>query len=357
MRKRPPSLRGFYTMDNYASYALNARPPIGTSMADAGIHNATQTFSYRVLPDIDEDALVVECADDDVAARVSETLFSRSSRLDLWDQPNMAMELRSWVTGMMTFHDVYVHFVLDRADEQHPWTLTFVGWLPPETVVVRGRGAHARYEQYVSKRWPEGRSIVVSGGTREFLEVFTGDEILHLRWPLDQPSERLAPERAARRAGGPVDRYAERLLAGARAGAEPHETFLPIARGRAGAYAGSLDSEKLYDAVVGDRLFKPPEDEITEYFYVDRLVRARIAACDVRDYVLVQLSEQLLGRWARLNGWPRIRLRLRRECWTVHDWEAIRDEYRSADATLDDVMAADRLEWESARFRRSAPRE
>lgn len=344
MRQRPRSVRGFYTMDNYASLALKMRPPIGSSMADARLHNASQTFSYRVIPDIDEDSLVVECADRDVAETVRETLFDWSSRRDLWDQPNMPMELRSWVTGMLTFRDIYVHFELERVDDSEPWKLIFVGWLPPETIIVRGRGEKRRYEQFVSKRWPEGGGISVMGGPREFLEVFSADEIVHLRWPLHEPSGTRAPEARARLVGRPLDRYANRLLDGARAGAEPEETFLPVARGRAGAYADALDHEKIHDAVVGDCLFQPPDEDITEFFYVDRLVRSRIAACDVRDYVLAQVSKQLLGRWARRNGWPDVTLRLRRECWSVQDWRALHDEYRRGNATIEDVIAAARAE-------------
>lgn len=354
MRRRPRSIRGFYTMDNYASFALDTRPPIGSSMADARIHNASETFSYLVIPDIDEDSLVVECSDSDVAETVRETLFDWSSRHDLWDQPNMAMELRSWVTGMLTFRDVYIHFALERVGDDEPWKLIFVGWLPPETIIVRGQDKHRRYEQFVSKHWPEGGSISVMGGPREFLEVFSADEIVHLRWPLHEPSRTRAPEAVARRVGRSLDRYANRLLAGARAGAEPEETFLPVARGRAGAYAGALDHEKVQDAVVGDRLFQPPDEDVTEYFYVDRLVRSRIAACEVRDYVLAQVSEQLLGRWAQRNGWPDIALRLRRECWSVHDWRALHDEYRSGNASVEDMVAAARVEQEPLKPRHAS---
>jgi len=351
MRRRPPTVRGFYTMDNYASAALDMRPPIGSSLADAQIHNAKETFSYRVLPDIDEDSLVVSCSDAQVAEFVRETLFDWSSRHDLWDQPNMSMELRSWVTGMITFRDVYIHFEFDRVDDSDPWKLIFVGWLPPETVVVKGRGAKRRYEQFVSRHWPEGAPVSVIGGAREFLEVFSADEVIHLQWPLDERHGR-GPEYAARRAGRPVDRYGDRLLAAARSGAEPDETFLPIAKGRAGAYTGALDHEKLHDAVVGDRLFLPPEEDVTEYFYVDRLVRSRIAACEVRNYLLDAIGEQLLGPWSALNGWPTVRLELRRECWTIEDWRTLHAEYQRGQATIDDVLAAEKVEWEPIESRR-----
>jgi hypothetical protein len=142
------------------------------------------------------------------------------------------------------------------------------------------------------------------------------------------------------------------MLAAARAGAEPDETFFPIARGRAGAYVGALDHEKLYDAVVGDRLFLPPDEDVTEYFYVDRLVRSRIAACEVRNYLLDAVSEQLLGPWSALNGWPTVRLTLRRECWTVDDWRTLHAEYQRGKATIDDVLAAEKVEWEPIEGRR-----
>lgn len=315
-------------------------------MADARIHNASETFSYLVIPDIGEDSLVVECSDSDVAETVRETLFDWSSRHDLWDQPNMAMELRSWVTGMLTFLDVYIHFELERVGEDEPWKLSFVGWLPPETIVVRGQDKHRRYEQFVSKHWPGGGGISVIGGPREFLEIFSADEIVHLRWPLHEPSRTRAPEAAARRVGRSLDRHADRLLAGARAGAEPEEMFLPVARGRAGAYAGALDHEKIQDAIVGDRLFQPPDEDVTEYFYVDRLVRSRIAVCEVRDYLFAQVSEQLLAPWSALNAWPTVRLTLRRECWTVDEWRALHAEYQRGQATIDDVLAAVKVEWE-----------
>jgi hypothetical protein len=340
MRRKPRSVRGFYTMDFYASMALGTRVDIGTSMADSQIHNAKEMFSYRVIPDIDDDSLIVECSDPGVAQRVTEVLFGWSSSRELWDQPNLGMELRSWVKGMISYRNVYVHFVLDRVDDTEPWGLVFAGWLPPETVVVRGHGPRRRYEQFISKRWPEGGHISVIGGPREFLETFTPNEILHVRWPLHEPSRTRQPEAVARRAGRPIDRQADRMLAAARAGAEPEETFLPIARGRAGAYAGSIDSQKLHDALVGDRLFLPPDEDITEYFYVDRLVRSRIAACQVREYLLGEVSRQLLGTWADRNGWSTLSLALRRECWSVSDWRELHEAYRSGTANVEDVLAA-----------------
>jgi hypothetical protein len=347
MRRKPRNVRGFYTMDYYASGALGTRVDIGMSMADSQIQNAKQMFSYRVIPDIDDDSLLVECADTNVAERVTETLFGWSSSRELWDQPNLCMELRSWVTSMISYRDVYVHFVLDRVDETDPWGLVFAGWLPPETVVVRGHGTRRRFEQFISKRWPEGGHISVMGGPREFLETFTPNEILHLRWPLHEPSRTKPAEAVARRAGRPIDRQADRILAAARAGAEPEETFLPLARGRAGAYAGSIYSQKLHDALVGDRLFLPPDEDITEYFYVDRLVRSRIAACQVREYLLGEVSRQLLGTWAECNGWPRLSLRLRRQCWSVSDWRELHHEYRSGSARVEDVVAAAVAEQEA----------
>lgn len=344
MRRRPPRVRGFYTIDNYAATALNMHPLIGSSMADARIHNAKEMFAFMVIPDIDEDSIEVRCSDSQIAASVSETLFGWDSRRDLWDQPNMAMELRSWVAGMISYRDVYIHFELGRVDDKEPWDLIFVGWLPPATVLVRGRGVDKRYEQFVSKYWPGGEAIVVEGGPREFLWEFASDEIVHLRWPLGEPDRRLAPEAAARRAGRAVDRYARDILASARAGAEPDETFLPIARGRAGAYREALDGEKLHDAVVGDRLFLPPDDEITEYFFVERLIRSRIAACEVRAYLLSEVSRQLLGPWAVRNNWPKLEMRLRKEVWSVADWRSLHEEYKSGSATVEDLIAATLLE-------------
>jgi hypothetical protein len=72
--------------------------------------------------------------------------------------------------------------------------------------------------------------------------------------------------------------------------------------------------------LVGDRLFLPPDEDITEYFHVDRLVRSRIAACEVREYLLGEVSRQLLRTWAHRIGWPTLSLVLRRACWSISDW-------------------------------------
>jgi hypothetical protein len=323
-------------------------------MADPRIRNASDTFAFHVLPDIDEDTLIVECEDEVVSKVIADALLDRSSSSQIWAQPNLPMELHSWISGMIEERDVFVQLAFDQEDERHPLMLVAAAQLAPETILIKGRGPDTRYEQYASVRAFDGTSISVIGGQRERLVVFRADEVLYLRWPLDEPSKEIPPESAARKASRAIDRYAQQMLLNARSGAEPDETFLPLARARAGAYADALEKEKLQDATISDRLFQPIDEDVTEFFFVDRLVRSRVAASRVRSYVFNEFNRQVLEQWTKLNDWPRARLSPRRTFWSEAEWLDLHRAYKTGEATVEDVVAAAALEWESLRLSKSA---
>lgn len=350
-RRRPRQARGFYSADNYASYALAVRQPLGYSMADATIHRATEDFAFAVIPDFEEDSLRVRCHDQTVADLVSSQLSERSSRSELWAQPNMAMELHSWIGSLMEGGRLYVHFGFSRQDDHAPYLLDFAVWLAPETIVVRSQGADSLYEQYVSRRAFESSGVLVVGEPQEHYEIYSADEILAIYWPLSDGE--ISPVRGARKASSSIDRWAKRMLLNSAAGAQPNETFLSVARARAGAYANALELEKLATAIAGDRLFLPVDDEVTEYFHVDRLIRSRAAAAQVRHHLFEQISRQLLDRWSALNGWPTMDLELRRPLWSIDDWKSLRRDYDRGLATLADVQAAASAEAETLRSLRA----
>lgn len=349
-RHRAKGLRGFYSGDSYAAFSLATRSPVGASMADARIHSASETFAFHVVPDIDETGFKVECEDERVRKVISDSLLERSSRSQIWTQPNLSMEMHLWISEMVEQRDVYLQVVFDQVDDAAPWMLSAVVALAPETLVVKGSGAKTQYEQYASVRAFEGTGVGVIDGPRERLVLFRADEILHLRWPLDQLDDGISPEAAARRASRAIDRHAQEMLLNARAGADPRETFLPLARARAGAYADALEKEKLQDAIVSDRLFQPVDEDVTEFFYVDRLVRSRLAVSRVRAYLFSEFNRQVLDRWTGLNGWPPARVLPRRTFWSEAEWLDLHRSYISGTATIEDIVAAAEVEWELRRF-------
>ena len=95
---------------------------------------------------------------------------------------------------------------------------------------------------------------------------------------------------------------------------------MPIARARAGAFVDALEKRKTASARIKDMLFYPGAYEaevfpwvgdITDYFAADRILRSRVAICQVRGYLFTELNRQLLGEWSRLNGWGELTLSLR----------------------------------------------
>jgi hypothetical protein len=343
-------MHGFYAADNYAATALRTRTQVGYSMADPSVHVAAETFAFHVLPDIGENSLIVVGPDDGTNHLVGGWIAGRRSRLELWAEPNLPMEIHSWIEGMLEHRDVYYQIVFERETTDAVWMLATLAWLAPETILPVGGGTQARYEQYASVRAFEGAGVGVIGKPREWLETFGPEEIFHLRWPLTEPSQTRAPVREARLASRAIDRHAKEMLLNARAMAEPNERFLTLTRARAGAYADALEHEKQASAVAGDRLFLPPDTAVTEYFYIDRLIRSRVAAAAVRSYVIDEFNRQVLRRWTEQNGWPEVRLTTRRTFWAKGDWVSFWEQYQEGVLHASDVVAAADAETERLMF-------
>ena len=293
-RKRNAAMHGFYAADNYAATALGTRTDMGYSMADPSVHAGVERFAFNVLPDIGETSLMVVGPDEPANNMVADWMTGYRSQRELWRQPNLPMEIHSWISEMLDHRDAYYQIVFERDTKKADWMLTAVAWLAPETILVVGSGSQARYEQYASARAFEGSGVGVIGKPREWLETFGPEEIFHIRWPLNYPSSSRAPVRDARLASRAIDRHAREMLLNARSMAEPSEAFLPLARARAGAYVNALEHEKQASAVAGDRLCLPPEADITEYFYINRLIRSRVA-----------YSAAVCGPKSSINGLPR----------------------------------------------------
>lgn len=267
------------------------------------------------------------------------------------------MELQLYVSQLVERGELFVHLGFARAAETSPYSLFETRWMAPETVLHRRLARGAVYEQYASRRAFEGADYILDGEPREFLTNVPEEDVLHLRWPLGEPSGvGAAPAEVARKLGRKVERHAEQSLLAARAGAEPNETLLSVARARTGAYAGALEAQKTLSARIKDLLFYPGAyeaemfpwtDKITDYFAADRILRSRIGICRMREYLFGEFNRQVLGRWSQLNAWGEIHLALRPEVFSEADWQAMRDELSHGATTLDDVRAAVALEYDS----------
>jgi hypothetical protein len=252
MRKRGALNKPFFLADRYAAVALGSYHETGGSFADLDIHVSARGLSHTVIPEIDEDVLTVIGDVDDQLAAVRDVLLSRWTRRELWNQPTLPMELQSYVAQLLEHGEVFIHLLFEQG-KSGDYSLFKTQWLAPETIVVR-RGDETTYEQFVSWRAYKGSGYSVAGDPTDHFAEFREDEILHLRWPVDEPAGSRAPATAALRLGRRLALAADRGLLRARAGAEPQETYWSIARARAGAYNDALDVQKALSARAKDIL-------------------------------------------------------------------------------------------------------
>src|SRR5207248_614906 len=175
---------------------------------------------------------------------------------ELWNQPGLPMELQAYVAQLVERGEIFIHLLFERSPKTGEYSLFKTRWLPTETIVVRG-GPPITYEQFVSWRaYSGGSGYTIVGDPVDHFHVFSEDEVLHLRWPLPEPGGR-APAEAALRMGRRVERAANREILKVRSSAEPDESYLPLARARAGAYGDALAVQKRLSARISDMLFYP----------------------------------------------------------------------------------------------------
>jgi hypothetical protein len=352
----PP--RAIFGQDRYAAAALGTDHVIGSSFADADLFVGKRGLSESVVPGIDNDVLNVE-SDDAVAADVvRRVLLDRGLSRELWNQPTLPMALQGFVGELVDRGRLYVHLEFGRATTDDPYLLLDTTWLAPETLVLRERDGRRFYEQFVSRhRFAGEPGVILDSEPDDDLVEIPSDEVLYLRWPLEQPDARHPPSHCALRLGETVGRHTEHSLLSARAAAEPEETFLPLARARAGAFANALEKQKDVSARIKDILlypgayeaeFFPWVDDVTDYFRADRMLRSRIGICRIRDYVFAEFNRQVLDRWARLNAWGKVRLVHRADLFSEEDWRAMHRDLMPGALSLDDVRAAIAAEYESA---------
>ncbi len=356
-RKRGVSSKPFFVVpDRYASIALGTYRPIGGAFADSDIYVAGRGLSQTVIPDVDEDALAVVGAVEEQAATVRDVLLDASSRRELWAQPGLAMELQSYVTQLLERGEVFIHLVFAKTSSGD-YSLFKTSWIAPETIVVRPH-EESPYEQFVSWRAYRAPDYHVAGDPKDHFTSFSAGEILHLRWPLDSPARGRAPAAAVLSLEPSIRRAENRSLLQARAHAEPDEKYLSLARGLAGAYGDSLEITKALRARARDMLFYPGASEsewfpwaepITTFFAADRIIRARIAIAELREYLFDEFSRQVLGAWSGMNDWSEVRLELKPKLFTINEWKVMRDDLHAGRLGLDDVWAAVHAEAETAR--------
>jgi hypothetical protein len=348
----------FAGRDRYAAFALASVIEPGSSFADGDIHVAARGVSDSVIPGHRGEGLRIVGEQPEQASAIRETLLGAGSR-ELWSQYDLASDLRRHVHGLIYDGEVMLHVNFERSSPTEPHTLVDVTWLAPETIRRRRAPEGVVYEQFASHRAFEGSGYLVTGPVCDRLVQIPEHEVLHLRWPLDQPRGR-SPALAALKNGQILARESRRTLLAARAGAEPGERFLTLARARSGAYQHALDRQKIASARIKDMLYYagaweaavfPWIDAGTEYFLAERILRSRIAICRIRAYLLEQLNEQLLARWTALNNWGQVRIELSSDAFSEADWRHMRCELDQGTITLADIQAAVAAEGETARSR------
>lgn len=351
------SSRPIFGQDRYAAVALGTAHVIGSSFADTDLFVGKRGLSESVVPGIDNDVLDIEGDDATAVGVVRRALFDRWSSRDVWTQPTLPMELHEYIGQLVDRGEMFLHLDFGRESDDDPHVLLGTTWLAPETLVLRERD-RKYYEQLVSRRRFAGeKHIIVQGDPTDHIVEIPADEVLYLRWPLEHPDPSVPPARHVLRFGEEEGRQAERTLLNARAGAEPDENFLPLARARAGAFADALEKQKAISARTKDMLMYPGSyeaevfpwvDEVTDYFRADRMLRARVGITRIREYLFEEFNRQVLDRWTRLNSWGRVRLVHRADLFTEGDWRGMHDELTRGELSLQDVRAAIAAEHESA---------
>jgi hypothetical protein len=356
MTQRRRSGRSYFGQDRYAAFALGTRRPVGAAFADLDIFVAKRGLSESVVPGIDNEVLDVVGADATAVGHVRRSLFDRHAYREVWNQPTLPMQLHQYVSELVERGEVHVHLEFGRTSASDPLLLVGTTWLAPETLIRRQRKGHAVYEQFMSRRRFAGEPVIVQGEPHDLMIEIPADEVMNLSWPLEEPHRRRSPAQAALALERRAARQAQRTLLNARAAAEPNETFMPLARARAGAYADALEQRKAVSSRIKDLLlypgayeaeFFPWVGDVTDFFRADRILRSRVQICRIREYLFGQFNRQLLARWSALNGWGEVRLVLRADVFTEGDWRAMQHELQRGDLSLDDVRAAVAAEHES----------
>lgn len=354
MRKR--RARGvFYGRDHYAAFALGLDRVIGSSHADADIFVSARGAAATVVPEIDDGILGVRADVPAQGEHIWGVLHERHRRQGMWNAPNLAMELRQYVVQLIEFGEIYLRLEFLRGPTG-TYDLASVTSLSPETMLRRRGGADAPFEQFVSRRAFDGSGLTVVGEMEEQIAEIPANEVARLTWPFDTAGA--SPAQAALELGRKADRSSDLTLRSGHAGAFPDETFLPIARARAGAYSDALETRQTVSARIKDQLFYPGTDEaewfpwisgVTAYFAADRILRSRTALSSLREHLFRQFNAQVLGPWRDLNGWGDVELEIRADLFSTADWEDLRRGLATGDVDLEDVKAALRLEQETAR--------
>jgi hypothetical protein len=354
--RRTVSDKPFFLPDRYASVALGTFRPVGGAFVDLEIHVAGRGLSHTIIPELDEEVLTVVGEVEEEAAAVRSVLGDRSSRRELWNEPTLPMELQSYVRQLLERGELFIHLHFAKS-KSGDFSLFKTRWIAPETIVVRA-GRPRPYEQFVSWRAYHAPDYHIAATPVDHFTEFAVEEMLYLRWPLPEPAGATAPAAVALQMEKLISKAANDDLLRARAAAEPDETYISLARARAGAYADALETQKTLSSRARHMLFYPGTDEaeafpwaerITDFFRADRILRSRIAIAELRDYLFSEFNRQVLGAWSRLNDWSEIRLELRPQLFTVAEWEAMRKQLHGGSIGLEDVQAAARAEAETAR--------
>jgi hypothetical protein len=350
--------RAFFGQDQYARIALGSFHQTGSSFADIDVHVSARGLAQTAIPDVDNKILSVTGDVAEQADAVRDVLFDRRSRAELWNEPTLPMELQSYLRQLVDDGEVFIHLYFDRSGPQKPFRLFGTTWLAPETMMRRERRGTVTYEQFASKRAFERADYIVHGEPTNVFAEFVSDEILYLRWPLSEPDPKLPPAQVAFKLGREIDREAQHTLLVSQAAAQQTETYLAVARARAGAFAGALERQKTLSARIRDLLFYPGTfeaevfpwvDAVTDYFAADRIIRSRVAIAEIRRYLFDEFNRQVIGRWCALNDWDPVQLALGLDLFTADDWRAMRVELEAGRLDLDDVRTAVHLELDTSR--------
>ncbi len=351
-RNRRRQGRTVWWRDRYAAFALGTLEDVEGGFGGTDVFVASRGLADTVIPGIAQNSLRVVGQHPEQVDAIADVVFERG-RDRLWDEPTFPMQLHAWIKQLVHDGELIVHLDFQRPAAAEPYRLERATWMGPETVRRRG----GIYEQFVSHRAFEQAGIIVAEPEDQLVEL-PAQEILHVSWPFPtRGRSRLADTTKLRRR---IEREMRRGLLAARAGAEPKETFLPIARGRAGAYRQALERQKLDSARIKDMLYYPGAyeafafpwvEETTDYFMAERMLRSRIAVCKLRRHLFEQINTQLLQRWTHLNGWDSVTLELATDTFTEEDWRQMRRQLDEGAITLQDVQAAIAAEAEAGRRR------
>lgn len=299
-------------------------------MATGMLHRAAEDLAELAIPFAD-DVFAVGCDDAAVRDVLAEVLLGGHS--EFWGSyESMRRAFQQFVGILIGDGRAFSEVVLENGEP------VAIEYLEASTMFQRRSRGQRTCEQYIPR----------TRGGGSFYCRFTQDEVFALTWPLSEPKGKVPYEAGLRAARDTARLSSEGHLS--RSGIlNAKETYLWNVLGRNGWFDDA--DTRMFEAIdkAADCLFYPPEKNVTDYFWVQRVSRQRAAACRLRDYLLRQFNEQVLHLWCSARRVPQAELVYRPAVLSAIEWDEVPAQFLSGQLSKGDIPLLIELEDQAAR--------